>query len=49
VLLEHRTVAQVIVERHARVIDEDVEKWDFVDSPLDLRSVWSMNRRARTT
>ena len=36
---EHGPIAQVVVERHAGVIDEDVERVDFIDGSLDLRSV----------
>ena len=36
---EHGPIAQVVVERHAGVIDEDVERVDFIDRSLDLCSV----------
>ena len=37
VLLEHGTIAQVVIERDAGVVDEDVERPDLLGRGLDLR------------
>ena len=37
VAFEHGTIAQVVVERDASVVDEDVERADYPGSFLDLR------------
>ena len=39
------TIAQVIVERDAGVVDEHVERIDLIDSPLDLRSAGHIQRQ----
>ena len=39
VLVERGTIAQVVVDRHAGVVDEDVERFD----PLDSSLIWDWN------
>lgn len=36
VFLQQRTVAQVVIQGDARVIDEDVDRLDAIDGTLDL-------------
>ena len=43
-LFDDVQIAQVIVDRDAGVVDQDVEGVDCLDRPLDLRTRWS--RRA---
>ena len=45
--LERRTVAQVIVERDAGIVDEEIEGFDLVDGSLDLRHVGHVQGQGR--
>jgi hypothetical protein len=47
VLFERGTIAQVIVKRHAGVIDEDIERLDSLDSCLSLRRVGHVQGQGR--
>ncbi len=44
---ERGTIAQVIVKRQAGVIDEDIERFDSLDSSLSLRSVGHVQGQGR--
>ena len=48
-LFDHRAIAQIIVERDAGVVDEDIERCDFLDCRLNLRSVRDVERQRRDT
>ncbi len=39
VAFERRTIAQVVIERHAGVVDEDVQRFDFVNRLLNVRGI----------
>ena len=39
VLLEHRPIAEVVVQRQAGIVDEDVERLDLLDRRQGLRGV----------
>jgi hypothetical protein len=41
VALQRGTLAQVIVQEHAGVVDQDVERVDLFGGRLDLRPGWS--------
>jgi hypothetical protein len=45
--LEHRPVAELIEDRHAGVVDEDVERVDLLDPGLDLRWVGDVECQRR--
>ena len=47
VLVECGTIAQVVVQRHAGVVDEDIERLDPGDSCLDLRRVGHVQGQRR--
>jgi hypothetical protein len=47
VLFERSTISQVIETRHAGVIDEDRERFDSLDSFLNLRSVGHVQGQRR--
>ena len=44
---EHGPIAQVVVKRHAGVVDEDVERFDALDRRLDLRRVGHVQGQGR--
>ena len=46
-LLERAAIAEVVVERHAGVVDEDVERLDPLDRGLDLRRVGHVEDQRR--
>jgi hypothetical protein len=47
VLFQHGAIAQIIVKRQAGVIDEDIERFDSLDSALNLRSVGYVKGQGR--
>ena len=46
-LFERGTIAEVIVVRHAGVVDEDVERLDALDGCLNLRGVGHVQGQGR--
>ena len=46
-LFEHGTIAQIIVKRQAGVVDEYIERFDSLDSVLNLRSVGHVQGQGR--
>src|SRR5207302_2701213 len=46
-LFERGTIAQVVVECQAGVVDEDIERFDFLHGRLNLRSVGYVQREGR--
>jgi hypothetical protein len=46
-LFERPRIAQVVVERQTGVIDEDVDRFDSVDSFLNLRGVGHVHGQGR--
>src|SRR5438552_13997116 len=46
-LFERGTIAQVVIKRQAGVINEDIERFDFLHGRLNLRSVGYVQREVR--
>jgi len=38
-------IAQIVVDGDARIVNEDIECVDLIDSPLDLRTVVTVERQ----
>jgi hypothetical protein len=47
VLLDRVGIAQVVVDRDAGIIDQDIEGFDLTGRPLDLRSAGHVQRQGR--
>src|SRR5438445_4556643 len=46
-LFERGTIAQVVIKRQACVVNEDIERFDFLHGRLNLRSVGYVQREGR--